>query len=138
MKKRNLLKASTLIGASVLPEEWIKPVVHSMLLPAHATITQCNDTDILGSWSLHVNNYEGISNHVIILQPGGRIGGTRFVDEWSFDGETIIMQQDVSDWIFTGKLNSSCSSMEGTYVSKDYGFEPPKIREGTWYAARNY
>lgn len=106
--RRKLLAGTAVLGASIgagriLPKKWSRPVVESVLLPAHANISACSGT------------FCEATPYVLITISGGTVMATVGTDSGSGppspDG-TFSFALGTGRWI-EGTIAPDCSEIQG-------------------------
>jgi len=118
----------------VLPSSWVKPVVRSVILPAHAQTSGCDMIDLVGTW-----RFTSATHAVPALNPTFELfsdGSTSdLASTWSLNSAEFVLRQDVSDFVFTDPLarNFGCDILSGTSTTV---FTETLPENGTWTAER--
>ncbi|MGA8259398.1 MAG: twin-arginine translocation signal domain-containing protein [Arenicellales bacterium] len=128
--RRKLLTGTAVLGAAigaggVLPKEWTRPVVESVLLPAHANISGCSGTFC----DIGVKALITVSGGTVMASVGADSGSGPF----SPDG-TFSFALSGGMWI-QGTIASDCSQIqgggcEGASPCGNYGFTYLATPEG--------
>ena len=127
--KRDLLKKLAGVSAAVtmLPNSWVKPLISSVVLPAHSqtSISSCSEQDIIGDWA-EVNS-ELSAPLILTLQSGGEgINATSSIYfptlKWNQNGVNIEINLfgdnsgTINEVNLIGKINSACTRISGNLV----------------------
>lgn len=135
-KRKSLKKiaksGAVLGGISLMPAKWTKPVIDSILIPAHAQTspeaTGCSADDVVGIWDFVISNDNGPADNVVLTFDSGGTGsftGDGFAGSfaWSLSDNSVSMEisPDGSSGssIATMTLSSSCDSGSGTSQDVD-------------------
>jgi len=124
LSRRRLLKklaaGSGALGAvSALPEKWRKPVVDSVILPAHAATTtapaSCNGK-IAGSWSVSAHSANGVVNFTttyVLSNNGTYTESGIAAGTWSLSGNTVTLTSSGGDTLTGAITPPNCNAMSG-------------------------
>ena len=135
MKKRTLIKSIGLLGLSnaTFPSSWTKPIISSILLPAHAMTSNCSESDIVGEWTFAFGDPADDLVPITFVSDGtGRLLDASPVT-WSFVMDRLIVNvpRIGSDSIYDGTVSADCSTITGenlrnndpfTAIRSDIGF----------------
>ena len=113
---------------------WSKPLVTSVVLPAHAMTSICGEAEVLGAWRLEIFDFQEPNIRAITFLAGGTTD-ISFIHEWSVSADGVFsMSQDLNDWRFTGTFSAGCAELSGTYTRLDIiNFT---THTGTWQATK--
>ena len=126
LSRRNVLLA---IGiGTTLPMQWTKPMINSVLLPAHAQTSECDTSDINGLWEISISN------------------GSPSIFTLNFDEENVLFSNEImfeihtplTDTVYTADTtNDDCTTMGGSYnnFAGVAGPDSP-VTSGTWTAKK--
>jgi len=139
-QRRKLIQRSLSVAAPALV--WSAPVVHSVVLPAHAQTSMlpvlCAREDIPGIWRFELFG-QAASVRTIEFFDDGRTGQD-LIANWRYDDDQLTIAQGIT-WLYNGTFSdnmNSCEQMTGTYANTVV--IPPLgnivIRRGEWQARR--
>ena len=115
--------------------EWIKPIVHSVALPAHAATSPCQTQHLVGIWRfISATHFVPAYYPQLELYQDGSTSD--FNSEWAVIDNTFVLRQDVSDFIFRAPITLNCNLLNGTSTTA-FTFPPYNLpANGTWSAEK--
>ena len=132
-KRRSILIALGVV--TVLPSQWVKPLVSSVILPAHAQTSVCQVSDFVGQWAMTFSTHQPSG-----LYPNFELfadGSTSDLDSiWGINQGVFILRQDISDYVFTANISTDCGRLEGESTTV-FDMPPQSLpSSGTWVAEK--
>lgn len=125
---------SKIVYPVAIGSAWASPIVQSILLPAHAQMSQCTRGDVVGRWQLELMGVAASSREITFFDDGALQHA--FLNQWQFSNDTLQITQGFT-WLLSGTF-STCDALSGTYVNT---FVNPIIgnvivRRGDWVAQK--
>ena len=122
-------------GVCLLPSQWVKPVVSSILLPVHGQTSMCNELDLAGRWQFTQATHliPAYQPFVDLFTDGSTSDASSM---WGITNGEFWLFQDVSDFRFRAPVTSDCNNLSGTSTTA-FTFPPFNLPEnGTWSAVK--
>lgn len=127
--RRKILTAAGLIGVagSQLPSGWTKPLVNSVILPAHAQTSGCSAEDVAGNWAFSVPS-DPAGGGTLYFKSDGTWEDEGTPGSWSVSGNTFTFERTyvvsgaTHNFRGTATLSSDCTSMmSGSFTDEEVG-----------------
>ena len=113
---------------------WSTPLVHTVLLPAHAQTSGCAEENIVGRWQLELFGLAASVREINFLADGSVTHA--YLNRWRYVNNELQITQGLT-WVLSGSF-ASCATLSGTYVNI---FTNPIlgnliVRRGDWQALK--
>jgi hypothetical protein len=134
MKKRTALKKVGLLGiaATVIPAPWTKPLINSVILPAHAMTSNCSAQNIVGEWIFAFGNPADDLVPINFSADGtGRLLDNSPIT-WTFDLDRLIVNVLFAGTVsvYDGNINANCSTITGLNLQNNDPFTATRSNIG--------
>lgn len=117
------------LGVSVaLSPIWSKPLLNSVVLPAHAQTSWCSASELIGSWEIVSTGASGTTTGTYTLYNDGTgiaVSNNNSAISWLLSDNTfeITVPFASEKTIYRGTINQPCNSFSGEVI----GFIPQPL-----------